>query len=75
MKEHSPNFPIEKAMQLAKTPAGQQLLSMLQNADNTAISIAMALVAKGDLEGAKAALQQIANTPQVQQLLSQMEKR
>lgn len=74
MMEHSHNFSIEKAKQLINSPAGKQLLSMLQNADSEAVRKAIAQVNNGDLEGAKDSLQNFASAPQVQQLLSQLEK-
>lgn len=63
---------IREAMRLAKTPAGQQLLNMLQQNNSEDLRRAMEKAAAGDLSQAKEAVSAMLKDPQVQQLLEQM---
>ena len=66
------NFSAEEAMRLAKTPAGQQLIAMLQKADTKAVTEAMKQASGGNLEQAKQALEPMLSSPEIQQLLRQL---
>ena len=63
---------MEDLMKLATSPAGQQLMQLLQNSDPNAMQNAMQKASSGDLKGAKEAISDLANNPQVQKLLEQM---
>lgn len=63
---------IQEAMRLAKTPAGQQLLNMLQQNNSEELRQAMEKAAAGDMSQAKLAVSAMLKDPQVQKLLEQM---
>lgn len=58
--------------ELARSPAGQELLSALQCSGGDALPSAAALVEKGDYAGAKALLSDLLASPEVQRLLEQL---
>ena len=66
------NDAIQEAMRLANSPAGKQLLQMLQSGGGEDMNRAMALVSSGDYEGAKALLNQMLRDPKAKALLNQM---
>ena len=72
MQKNYDDFSIQEAMRLANSPAGQQLLALLKSTDSTALQQAAAQASAGDMEKAKAALQQFMATPQAQQLLKEL---
>lgn len=72
MEKISGNFPVQEAMQLLNSEAGQKLMALLQDSDDPTLKTAMAQAEKGDIQQAKAALSNIAASPQVQALLRQM---
>lgn len=74
MQQNSGNFSMQDAMQLAKTPAGQQLLEMIKKADSAKLQQAFNKFRTGDAEGAKNALSDILNDPKARQLIEQMGK-
>ena len=74
MYDHSPDFSIEQARKLANSPTGQQLLKMLQQADEAKLQKVMQQVSSGDLEGAKAAVSQLLSSEQGQKLLQKLEE-
>jgi hypothetical protein len=63
---------IRKAMQLAQTAEGQQLLRLLQSTDGAGLQAAMDRAAAGDYTAAKKALSGILNNPEARRLLQQM---
>lgn len=68
--EKSPSM--DDLMQLAASPAGQQLMAMLRQCNPESLQLAMKKAASGDLEGAKAAVSQLMQDPQIKKLLDQM---
>ena len=72
MQNDPKNFSVEDAKRLAKTSAGQQLISMLQKADTSAIKEAMKQATDGNMEQAKQVLEPMLNSPEIQQLLRQL---
>lgn len=72
MQSKNENFSMQDAMRLAATPAGQKLLEILKASGN--IEKTRQYAASGDMEQAKASLSDILKSPQVQQLLREMEK-
>ena len=63
---------IREALRMAQTPAGKQLIRMLQNSGDPNLQRAMSSAASGDYAGAKQALSAILNNPEAQKLLRQM---
>ena len=62
----------QDAMRFAGTPAGQQLLNMLQQSNNPALQQAMQKAAEGDFQQAKQAMAALLQDPQIKKLLEQM---
>lgn len=63
---------IRQAMRLAQTPAGQQLIRMLQASNDTQLQNVMNNAASGDYASAKKVLSELLNNPEAQKLISQM---
>lgn len=63
---------IEEAMRIAKSPAGQQLLQLLQQTGGDQLRQAMAKAAAGDYAQAKDAISQLLENPEAKKLLSQL---
>lgn len=69
--ENMPN--LSDLMKLAQSPAGQQLLSMLQASNDGTLDSAIRQASVGNLTEAKNTLSTLLSSPQVQALLKQME--
>lgn len=67
----SQNFSVEQAMAFAASPAGQQLIAMLQKSGSPELTKAQAHAAAGDMEQAKDALSALLADPKVKAILSQ----
>ena len=65
---------IQKAMELAKTSDGQQLLQKLQQTGGTNLEEAMKKAAAGNFSQVKQVLSQLMNDPEVRKLLDTLEK-
>lgn len=63
---------MQDAIRLAQSPAGQQLLAMLQRSNGPQLRQAMAKAAAGEYEQAKLALSSLMDTPEAKQLLEQL---
>ena len=72
MQKNSDNFPIDDAMRLAKSPAGQQLIQLLRQSDPEAIRQAMQQATSGDYNKAKETLAPLLASQDIQSLLRQM---
>lgn len=72
MGNHNPGFSMEDIMQLIKTPAGQQLMKLLQNSDDPALQKAKQQAASGQMDSAKEALQHLAANEEIKKLLKQL---
>lgn len=72
MGNQNPGFSMEDIMQLMKSPAGQQLMQLLQNSDDPALQKAKQLSASGNMDAAKDALAHIAANEEIRKLLSQL---
>lgn len=70
--EQNRNFSMEQAMAFANSPAGRQLIQMLQQKGGHDLTKAEALASSGDMEGAKNALSSLLKDPQVQKLLKDL---
>ena len=67
------DFDMRKAMELAGSPAGPQLLALLQNQSGPELQQAMDRAAAGDYDSARAALSTMMERPEVRKLLKQLE--
>ncbi len=63
---------VQKAMQLANTPAGKQLIGMLQQSDPAAIQKAMQQASAGDYAQIAKTLAPLMASPEIQALMKQM---
>lgn len=68
----SQNFSMEQAMAFAASPAGRQLIHLMQQKGGTDLGKAQTLAAAGDMEQAKDALASLLKDPQIQSLLGQL---
>ena len=66
------NFSAEDAKRLAQSPAGQQLIALLQQKDNGQIHQAMQKAADGDYSQASQILSSLLSNPETMRLLSQL---
>lgn len=65
-------FSMEDAVRFVNSPAGRQLLDMLQKCDDPGLRTAMEQAAKGDFTKAQEALRGVAAKDEVQRLLKGM---
>lgn len=72
MQKKSEDFSMEEVMALAKSPAGQQLLAMLQRSDGDRVQQAASQAAAGDFAQAAKTLQQMLSSPEAQALVKQL---
>lgn len=72
MGKQENGFSMEEVMQLMRSPAGQQLIKLLQSSDDPALQKAKQLSAGGNINAAKDALQQMAASDEIKKLLSQL---
>ena len=66
------DFSADEVMRLAKSPAGQQLIAMLQNADSQKLQQAAAQANAGQYDAAQNTLQALLSDPKVQSLMQQL---
>ena len=72
MQENSNQNLIQEALRLANTPAGQQLLALMQQKGGDALSKAMNSAAAGNYDQAKQALSSLLADPEARKLLEQL---
>ena len=72
MQEKSPNFSIEEAMRLANSPAGKQLIALLQQQPKEALNAAADQAAAGNLDAVKASLSALLSSKEAQALMRQL---
>ena len=70
MQQKEPSM--QDLIQMANSPAGQQLLQMLQAQNSQALHEAASSAAAGNMKQAKNILQQLLKNPELKQLLEQM---
>lgn len=63
---------IQAAMRMARSEAGQQLLSMLNRKGGPELDQAMGLAASGDYEAVKKILSKLMQDPQARELMDRM---
>ena len=71
MQKKSGNFSMEDAQAFAQSPAGQQLLALLQSTDSSALQQAMNQASTGDLTKARELLMPLLSSPKVRELMQQ----
>ena len=64
----------QDAMRLASSPAGQQLIALLQKNGTDSVQSAIDKAAAGDLSHAKELITQLMKDPQAQKLLEQLRR-
>ncbi len=69
--QSTPDF--SQLMKLAQSPAGKQLLAMLQASGGNTLQNAVKKASDGNYDEAKAMLSSLLNNPQAQALLKQLE--
>lgn len=74
MQNHSGNISMEDAMRFAESPAGRQLLALLQQSHGVQLQEAMEKASAGDMDGAQSALSSLLSSPQIRALLRQLEE-
>lgn len=72
MAKKSNDFAANDIMKMAQSPAGQQLIAMLQNADPSVLEKAMAQASAGNYEQAKASLTPLLESEDIKSLLQQI---
>ena len=72
MERNSGEFSMQDAARLASSPAGQQLIALLQQSDSREVNKAMEYALRGDLASAQQALRQIVASEEVKALLKQL---
>ncbi len=72
MQKNNQNFSMEEVMRLAKSPAGQQLIAMLKQQDNTKLEQAAAQAKTGDYAQASKTLSAMLSSPEAQRLLKEL---
>ena len=72
MEKKSQDFSIEDAKRLADSPAGQQLLQLLQQRDNGQLQQAMELASGGNYREAGNVLQALLASTEAQKLIQQL---
>ena len=72
MQKNSDNFSMQEALRLAKSPAGQQLLALLQQSDPETLNKAMQQASTGDYSQIRQTLAPLLASEDVQKFLQQM---
>lgn len=72
LNPNAQDFSIQQAMQLAQSPAGQQLISLLRSSGGKEFQDAMAKAAAGDYTQAKNLISSMRSDPEMQKLLEQL---
>lgn len=72
MQKKSQEFSMDEIMRLAKSPAGQQLIAMLQQEDSTKLQQAVTQAQAGNLSQAGQTLSSILSSPEAQQLIKKL---
>ena len=74
--ENNPNLPnhisMQEVLQMAASPAGQQLIAMLRKQSDSEFQAAMTSAAAGDYTQAKQSIEKLMTDPQARKLLNQL---
>ena len=74
MQKKSDDFSLQDIMRLANSPAGQQLIAMLQKQNNPEFRQAATQAASGNYSQAKKTVQTLLRDPQIRALLQQLQE-
>ena len=72
MEKKSQDFSMEEIMRMAKSPAGQQLMAMLNNQDSQRVAQAAAQAKSGDYAKAGQTLKDMLSSPEAQRLMKEL---
>lgn len=72
LNPNAQDFSIQQAMQLAQSPAGQQLIALLRSSGGKEFQDAMVKAAAGDYTQAKNLISSMRSNPEMQKLLEQL---
>ncbi len=72
MQKKNQDFSMEDVMRLAKSPAGQQLMQMLQKGDSAAVEQAISAAKAGNYTKASQALSAMLSSPEAQKLMEEL---
>ena len=72
MERKSQDFSIKEAQRLANSPAGKELIGLLQRGDSAAMQRVMDLAAAGDYAAAGKTLNTLLSSPEAQALIQQL---
>lgn len=72
MEKKSQDFSIEEVMRIAKSPAGQQLMALLQQKDSAALTQAAAQAKSGNYSQAGQTLSALLSSPEAQKLMKEL---
>ena len=72
MQKKNQDFSMEDVMRLAKSPAGQQLMQMLQKGDSAAVEQAISAAKAGNYAKASQALSAMLSSPGAQKLMEEL---
>lgn len=65
-------YDMSEIMRLAQSPAGQQLMALLQRSGGKEMEEAVSKASAGDLESAKKTISSLLSSPEAQKLLKQL---
>ena len=72
MEKKNQDFSMEDVMRLAKSPAGQQLIQMLQKGDSAAVEQAVNAAKAGNYAQASQSLSAMLSSPEAQKLIKEL---
>lgn len=72
MQKNSDDFSMQEALRLAKSPAGQQLLAMLQRSDSGQLQQAINQATAGDYTKASQTISTLLSSPEAKKLLEEL---
>lgn len=72
MEKKFQDFSMEEVMRLAQSPAGKQLMAMLQQQDNGQLQQAVTQAKTGDYANAGRTLSELLSSPEAQRLLKEL---
>lgn len=72
MQKKNQDFSMEDVMRLAKSPAGQQLMQMLQKGDSAAVEQAVNAAKAGNYAQASQSLSAMLSSPEAQKLIKEL---
>ena len=72
MEKKSQDFSMEEVMRIAKSPAGQQLIALLQQKDSAALAAAADHAKSGNYAQAGQTLSAMLSSPEAQKLMKEL---